>query len=75
MTAFEVEVVLPNNDRKLRQYLRDQPGQRYEIKCRRVPVNAAALAKKLPTGGDHVKVVIFVRVQGKTKIVVAHRSR
>ena len=73
--AFEVECVLANNEKKLRQYLRSNPGHRYEIKCRRIPVNAAALQKRLPVGGNVLKVILFVRVQGKAKIVVARRVR
>ena len=73
VTAFEVEAVLSGNQKQLRQYLRKSPGQYYEIKCRRVPLDAAALARKLPAGGSDPKVVFFMRVQGKTRIVVARR--
>ncbi len=73
VTSFEVETVLPNNQKQLRQYLRKAPGQYYEIKCRRLPIDAAATIRKLPTGGADPKVVFFLRVQGKAKIVVARR--
>lgn len=73
VTAFEVEAVLSGNQKQLRQHLRKSPGQYYEIKCRRVPLDAAALARKLPAGGSDPKVVFFMRVQGKTRIVVARR--
>ena len=73
VTGFEVEVVLPNNRKQLRQYLRCARGCRYEIKCRRIPVDATSLLKKLPVGDGPVKVVFFLRVQGKARIVVARR--
>jgi hypothetical protein len=73
VTAFEVIAVLPNNQKRLRQYLRSEPGQYYEIKCRRISVNAAEIAGKLPRGGAHPKVVFFLSVQGKTRIIVAKR--
>jgi hypothetical protein len=73
VTAFEVEAVLPNNQKQLRQYLRQSPGKYYEVKCRRIPMDAAAVARKLPTGDGPVKVVFFLRVQGKTRVVIAKR--
>lgn len=73
VTAFEVEAVLPNNQKELRRYLRDSPGQYYEVKCRRVPVDAASIAKKLPTGGSEPRVIFFLRLQGRARIVVAKR--
>jgi len=73
VSAFEVEAVLPNNVKQLSRHLRQSPGRYYEIKCRRLPIDAAATAKKLPTGGEDPKVIIFLRVQGKARIVVANR--
>lgn len=73
VTAFEVEAVLPNNQKQLRQYLRQSPGKYYELKCRRIPMDAVAVSRKLPTGDGPVKVVFFLRVQGKTRVVIAKR--
>jgi len=73
VTSFEVESVLPNNQKQLRQYLRQCPGRYYEVKCRRLPIDAAAITRRLPTGGDIPKVVFFLRSEGKARIVVARR--
>lgn len=73
VTAFEVEAVLPNNQKQLRQYLRQSPGKYYELKCRRIPMDAVAVSRKLPTGDGPVKVLFFLRVQGKTRVVIAKR--
>jgi hypothetical protein len=73
VTSFEVEAVLPNNQKQLRRYLRQSPGQYYEVKCRRLPIDASATTRRLPTDGDTPKVIFFLRVQGKAKIVVARR--
>jgi len=73
VTSFKIEAVLPNNQKQLRRYLRQSPGQYYEVKCRRLPIDASATTRKLPTGGDLPKVIFFLRVQGKAKIVIANR--
>lgn len=73
VTAFEVEAVLPNNQKQLRKYLRQSPGKYYEVKCRRIPMDAIAVTRKLPTGDGPVRVVFFLRVQGKTRVVIAKR--
>ena len=73
VTSFEVIAVLPNNQKRLRQYLRSDPAQYYEVKCRHISIDASSVAKKLPTGGSQPKVVFFLRVQGKAEIVIAKR--
>lgn len=74
VASFQVETVLPNNEKHLRNFLRQSPGQYYAVKCRRLPIDATAKIRKLPIGGDVPKVVFFLRVQGKARIVVARRS-
>lgn len=74
VTAFEMEALLPNNQKQLRQYLRDSPGRYYEIKCRHVPIDAASVARKLPAGGVDSKVIFFLRIQGRTRIAVTRRQ-
>lgn len=73
VTAFEVQTTLPNNEKQLRRYLRESPSGRYEVKCRHLPVDATAVAKRLPTGRGESRVVFFLRVQARSKIVVASR--
>jgi hypothetical protein len=73
VTSFEFEPVLPNNQKQLRQYLRWSGAPRYDIKCRRLPIDAPVTTRELPIGGDSPKVIFFLRLQGKAKIVVAYR--
>ena len=70
---FSVEMVLSGNERDLRRYLRRFPGQYYEVKCRHLSVRANDVCRRLPAGGDEPKVVFFLRIQGRTRIVVARR--
>lgn len=73
VTAFQVETVLPNSLKALKQYLRADPSQYYEVKCRRLPTDADAIRRKLPTGDKPPRVIIFARVAGRGTIVVANR--
>ncbi len=73
VTAFEVIAMLPNNRKRLCQFLRSEPALYYEIKCRHIAVDAASVGRKLPRGGTQPRVIFFLRVQGKTQIVVARR--
>lgn len=71
--AFRVEAVMGNNPKELKRYLRQKPGSHYEIKCRHLKVDANQLQKKLPRGDGDPRVVFFVRVSGKAKVVVCER--
>ncbi len=73
VTPFRVLAELPNNERDLRQTLRDLHGGRYEIKCRHVPLAAEVLRRKLPEAGDAALTIILARLNGKTRWVVAER--
>lgn len=73
VTAFRVEVVLPNNPRELKRYLAKNPSRDYQLKCRHLKVNASELQRKLPRGDGPIRVVIFLRVNGKARIVVCER--
>ena len=73
VTAFRVEAVMGNNPKELKRYLRQKPGSHYEIKCRHLKVDANQLQKKLPRGAGSPRVVFFVRVSGKAKVVVCER--
>ena len=75
VTVFEVIAVLPNHPRRLREFLRFEPAPYYEIKCRHIAVDAARVSRKLPVGGTQPKVIFFLRVQGKSQIVVARRLK
>ena len=71
--VFEVEAVLSNNDRELKRHLRTAPSTHYEIKCRRVSVKADAIRRRLPVGDAEPRTILFVRINGKSHIVVARR--
>ena len=73
VTSFRIEAILPNNLTGLKKYLRKNPASRCDVKCRRLKVDASQLQTKLPRGEGPVKVIFFLRVQGKAKIVVTER--
>jgi len=71
--SFEVLAELPNNDREIRRYFRNSPFGQVEIKCRHIPVDAEFVRRKLPLPGDQPGVLIFARIQGKTRAVICRR--
>jgi len=73
LTAYRVEAVLANNFREIKRYVRAHPGRDYEIKCRRLSVDANAMQKKLPRGDGPIRVLFFVRHNGKARVVVTQR--
>ncbi len=70
---FRVIAELPNNERQLRKVLRQNRAAHLEIKTRRLPVDVERLQRSLPTGDGHPLVVIFARIAGKARIVIAER--
>ncbi len=73
VTGFQVEAVLPNNLKTLKQHLKTCASKHYEVKCRRIPTEADAVRRQLPTGEEAPRVILFVRVSGKAVIVIARR--
>ena len=73
VTAFRVECVLPNNPRELKRYLAKAPSRGYELKCRHLKVDANELQRKLPRGDKPMRVIFFLRINGKARIVVSER--
>jgi hypothetical protein len=71
--GFEGLAELPTNDRAIRDYFRDAPVGEVEIKCRHVPIQAEAVRRKLPRTGQGKAVLVFARIQGKTRAVVCRR--
>lgn len=72
--AFRVEAILSNSEKELRAWLRNDPSCYYEIKCRRIPVTAAAVQRQLPTGDAAPRVILFARFGGAARIIVARRE-
>lgn len=71
---FEVLEELPNNERILRNHLRETPYGSYEIKCRHVPVQAETLRRRLPTDAVHTSAtLILARLNGQTRWILARR--
>lgn len=73
VTSFAVEAVLPNSMKDLRRHLKTSPSKYYEIKCRRIPIVAAEVQRVLPVGDAPPRTILFARVNGKARIVVARR--
>lgn len=73
LAAFEIEAVLGSNVKDLKSHLRNSPRSEYEIKCRRVRVEADVLRRSLPKGDGPPTVIIVCRVAGRVHHVVARR--
>ncbi len=73
VTPYEVIADLPNNDRDIRNYFRQSEIGELEIRCRHVPVDAAALRRKLPLSGREKAVLFYAKLDGKTRALIARR--
>lgn len=73
VTSFQVEAVLPNQVSELKKYLKTSPSAWYEVKCRRIPTQTSVIQKQLPKGTAPPRVILFARIAGKARIVVATR--
>ncbi len=71
--AFEVQAELSNNPKEVRAYYRTSNVGQLEIKCRHIPVEVDRLRKQLSLTGDQPGVLIFARISGKARAVVARR--
>ena len=73
--GFEVLADLNNNTREIRDYFRTSPFGQVEIKCRHMSIDADAIRRKLPLPGNEPGVLLFVRVAGKARAIVAKRCQ
>lgn len=73
LQTFELVAELSNNDKEIRNYFRNSTAGQVEIKCRRIPVDAEAVRRKLPLPGTDPAVLIFARVEGKARALVCRR--
>ncbi|HAD60155.1 MAG TPA: hypothetical protein DCG12_13000 [Planctomycetaceae bacterium] len=73
LTSYFVEATLPNNMRKVKNHLRDDPCRDYEIKCRHVKVDATKVRRSLPVGKGPLKTLFFLRVNGRARVILARR--
>lgn len=72
--AFQVLDSVPNNERDIRNAVRQQSFGQVEIKCRHIPINVEAVRRKLPLEGTEPGVVIFTRQAGRSKAVICRRE-
>jgi SAM-dependent methyltransferase len=73
VAPFEIVEELPNNETEVRQAIRRREWGSVEIKCRHVPLNADQLRKRLPLQGREAGVLIYARLQGKTRVLLCRR--
>ncbi len=73
--GFEIIDELPNNEKEIRRCFRKHSFGQVEIKCRHIPVQAEAIRRKLPLEGDGAGVLIFCRIHGKARAVIARRVK
>ena len=71
--GFEVVADLTNNTKEIRDYFRTSSFGQVEIKCRHMSIDADAIRRKLPLPGDEPGVLLFARVAGKARAIVARR--
>lgn len=73
-SAFRVIAEFPNNERTLRKHLRQLQTGRLEIKARRLPIDVERLHRSLPVSDGPPAVLIFARIAGKARVIVAERA-
>lgn len=71
--AFRVLQNLPNNERTIKKALRELGCGRIEIKARRLPIDVERLHRAMPTDGDRPVVLLFARIAGKARAIIAER--
>ena len=72
--SFQVLAELPNNLREIRRYFRGSGFGRVEIKCRRIPVQAESVRRRLPLEGTQPAVLVFARIAGKARAIISRRT-
>jgi hypothetical protein len=70
---FEVLEVVPNNAKTIRAAIRSRCWGEVEIKCRHVKVDADAERRRLPLEGEGAGVLLFARLESRTRAVLARR--
>ena len=73
VTSFAVEAVLPASLKHIRKYFLARPRHHYEIKCRRLQIDIESIRRRLPIGEHEPSTIIFCRIAGRSKAVVAQR--
>lgn len=73
VTSYFVEACLPNNLRSVKKHLQKSGSVDYEVKCRRLKVDANRIQKQLPRGSEPVRTVFFLKINGRSRVVIARR--
>ena len=74
VTSYLVEACLPNNFRFVKKHLQGDGSRDYEVKCRRIPVNANDVQRRLPRGDGAIRTIFLLRINGRARIVIARRA-
>ncbi|BDZ44981.1 class I SAM-dependent methyltransferase [Naasia aerilata] len=75
LASFEVEEVLPLDERRIARELRDRGIGRLEIKKRGVDVDPAVFRKRLGLRGDAEATLLLAPVAGRRTAILARRVR
>lgn len=74
VSCFEIETQLPFDERRVRRLIRERGIARVEVKKRGVPLDPAALAKRLQhREGDRAATLIVTPLAGRVVAILAHR--
>lgn len=72
--AFRVLAACPNNARRYRAAVRETGAGDAEVKCRHLPIDAAAVRRKLPLTPDGPRItLVFAKLAGKASALVCER--
>lgn len=71
--AFQLLANLPNDNKALRRFVRENNVGRIEIKARRMSVDVEKVRRSLKLKGKEPAVAIFARVAGQARVLVGRR--
>ena len=72
-TAFEIQQVLPHDERTLRAWAREAGIGTLEIKLRGLDIDPAVLRRRLKLAGPNAATVVLTPTQDGTRALVAAR--
>lgn len=72
--GFEVLADLSNHLTEIRDYFRRSSFGQVEIKCRHIRIEADAVRRKLPLPGKEPAVLLFAKIAGRARAIVARRA-
>ena len=75
LTGLEIVCELPHSDKAVRRWFREHPARDIEIRCRHLPIDAARVRRRLPTGDGEPLVLVYARILGAARAVVCRRPQ